>query len=192
MTRYWYDTEFLEDGSSIALISIGIVSDDGRVYYAVNGEAPWKRIAEHDWLVQNVVPSLPRLGGEARQRWMDSRFRQRGNPLYIDHSNRSVKPKEQIAREVRSFLLHTGNPELWAWYGAYDHVALAWLFGPMSEMPSGIPYWTNDIRQECARLGLVDSDLPEQPGGVHNALADARHNRVRHDWLVGYERACPA
>lgn len=35
MTRYDYDCEFLEDGKTIALISIGIVADDGRTYYAV-------------------------------------------------------------------------------------------------------------------------------------------------------------
>ncbi len=29
MTRYAYDTEFLEDGRTIALISIGIVCEDG-------------------------------------------------------------------------------------------------------------------------------------------------------------------
>jgi hypothetical protein len=183
MTRYFYDTEFLEDGVTIELISIGIVAEDGREYYAVNAEAPWKRIAEHEWLVTNVVPSLPRLGGDARQHWMDSRTRRRNNPLYIDHSNNSVKPKQQIAADVKHFLLWSGAPELFAWYAAYDHVALAQLFGPMSEMPVGIPYFTNDLKQECARLGYVDSDLPEQPDGVHNALADARHNKIRYEWL---------
>ena len=33
--RYFYDTEFLEDGETIDLISIGIVAEDGREYYAV-------------------------------------------------------------------------------------------------------------------------------------------------------------
>lgn len=29
MTRYFYDTEFIEDGHTIDLISIGIVADPG-------------------------------------------------------------------------------------------------------------------------------------------------------------------
>jgi hypothetical protein len=28
--RYWLDTEFIEDGKTIDLISIGIVAEDGR------------------------------------------------------------------------------------------------------------------------------------------------------------------
>ena len=39
--RYFYDTEFLEDGETIDLISIGIVAEDGREYYAVNLNADW-------------------------------------------------------------------------------------------------------------------------------------------------------
>lgn len=182
MTRYYYDTEFLETGERIHLISIGIVCEDGREYYAISTDLPEKEIARHPWLMKHVVPSLPRVQGDEI-----NRLNPRRNPLRLEWRHPAYKPYKKIAREVRSFLLHTGNPELWAWYGAYDHVALAWLWGPMSDMPDGIPYWTNDIRQECARLGLVDSDMPEQPAGEHNALADARHNKVRHDWLIAYE-----
>lgn len=28
--KYWLDTEFIEDGKTIDLVSIGIVSEDGR------------------------------------------------------------------------------------------------------------------------------------------------------------------
>lgn len=56
---YCYDTEFLDDGSTIDLISIGIVCEDGREYYAVNSDMPRERISRDDWLCQNVVPHLP-------------------------------------------------------------------------------------------------------------------------------------
>ena len=36
--RYFYDTEFIEDGSTIELVSIGIVAEDGREFYAVSTE----------------------------------------------------------------------------------------------------------------------------------------------------------
>lgn len=36
--RYFYDTEFIEDGHTIELISIGVVAEDGREYYAVSTE----------------------------------------------------------------------------------------------------------------------------------------------------------
>jgi hypothetical protein len=44
--------------------------------------------------------------------------------------------------------------------------------------------WTNDLRQETARLGLTDDDMPKQASGHHNALADARHNQLMHEFLI--------
>ena len=34
--RYFYDTEFIEDGQTIELVSIGIVGENGSEYYAVS------------------------------------------------------------------------------------------------------------------------------------------------------------
>lgn len=171
--RIFYDTEFLENGKTIELISIGMVAENGREYYAVNRNMPKRRIRKHDWLMKNVVPGLPKASGDERNMQIGWLF----NPY-----DRAVKPLRQIADEVRDFIRATSpTPQLWAWYGAYDHVALAQLFGPMIDLPSGIPMWTNDLRQECERLG--NPQLPEQSGGVHNALADARHNLVRAQCL---------
>lgn len=183
MTRVYYDFEFLETGSALHPISIGMVADDGREYYAIVRDHDTITAASwHDWLFDNVIPSLPvryPVGRNNRGVWMWD----------DDHPDRDhVKRKPQIADEVRAFLQATPDLELFAWYAAFDHVSLAWLWGPMSDMPGGIPYWTNDLRQEVQRLGLTDSDLPAQPDGVHNALADARHNKVRHDWLINYEK----
>ena len=185
--RYFYDTEFLEDGHTIDLISIGIVAEDGREYYAVAADAPWKRVAAHPWLMDNVVPSLPLLHGDARlHRWILSRSGRRRNPCMLDFDSPRMKPKARIAGEVRNFLLANGTPELWADYGAYDHVVLCQLWGAMVDLPAGLPMWTNDVKQECARLG--DPRMPEQSDGVHNALADARHVRTMYDWLTRVER----
>lgn len=169
--RYFYDTEFIEDGRTIDLISIGIVAEDGREFYAVNRDAPWRRIAENDWLMANVVPSLPQVEYDP-------------NSWPIDSCSPLVWSQGRIARQVREFLLADGKPELWAWYAAYDHVALCQLFGRMIDLPDGLPMYTNDIKQECDRLG--NPALPEQPDGVHNALADARHNKVRMDYLAAH------
>lgn len=80
-----------------------------------------------------------------------------------------------VFEKVGKFL-EVPNPELWAWYGAYDHVCLAQLFGRMADMPKHIPYWTNDLRQEWERKGQPNV-LPKQKHGEHNALDDARHLR---------------
>jgi hypothetical protein len=54
--RHWFDTEFIEDGKTIDLISIGIVAEDGREYYAENFECDTDRAS--DWVRQNVFPHL--------------------------------------------------------------------------------------------------------------------------------------
>jgi hypothetical protein len=163
--KIWYDTEFIDDGRTIGMISIGLVAEDGREYYAVNRDAPWRRVKKHRWLMANVVPHLPQPHGDwilhMPKRWL------------FDYHNPAVKRTKTIASEVKSFIQATSDVELWAWYGAYDHVCLAQLWGPMVALPDGVPMWTNDLRQECRRLG--DPQIPEQDLAVHNALADARH-----------------
>ncbi|HEY9369298.1 3'-5' exoribonuclease domain-containing protein, partial [Streptomyces sp.] len=99
----------------------------------------------------------------------------------FDYHDPAVKRHSEIAIKVRRFIQDTPGAQLWAWYGAYDHVVLAQLFGRMVDLPGGVPMWTNDLQQETARLG--NPQMPEQPAGVHNALADARHNRVRAHFL---------
>ncbi|GAB3115642.1 polyadenylate-specific 3'-exoribonuclease AS [Streptomyces calidiresistens] len=188
MTAIYYDWEFLEDGRRILPISIGMVADDGREYYAVSrgltrGVAGWwarRRIRRHSWLMEHVIPHLPQGSGDRRNhvpgRWL------------FDYADARVKSRARIAEEVRDFIVGCGpDVELWANYGAYDHVALAQLWGPMVALPDGVPMYTHDIQQEARRLGIRWDELPKQQGGEHNALADARHNRAVRRWLA--ERA---
>jgi hypothetical protein len=183
--RIYYDTEFIENGSTIDLISIGMVAEDGREYYAVNSEIDqWvpdgseklhKRISSHDWLMRNVVPHLPLTSPPSRSSntWIWS----------LDRKSLLVKPRWVIANEVREFILATPDPSLWAWYAAYDHVCLCQLWGPMIWLPKGVPMWTNDLKQETERLG--NPELPSMPGvAEHNALSDAREVKFRAEWLA--------
>ena len=184
MTRIFYDTEFLEDGRTIELISIGLVAEDGREYYAVcseidqwtpgGSEALHKRISKHDWLMRNVIPHLPVTRAPTRMdnSWIWS----------LDRSSILVKPRRVIANEVREFILAAPDPQLWAWYAAYDHVVLCQLWGTMMQLPKGVPMWTNDLKQEAERRG--NPDLPQMPGVVeHEALHDAREVLFRLQWL---------
>lgn len=182
--RIYYDTEFLENGRTIELISIGMVAEDGRELYAVNeaiGDGPLHdRIREHRWLMENVVPSLPLRKSNGHGK-LSTPGPYKGY-FFLDLDDNTVMPLRMIRNQVREFIQATPDAELWAWYAAYDHVALAQLFGPMSNLPEPIPMWTNDLRQEAHRLG--NPQLPDQPDGEHNALADARHNRTRHEALA--------
>lgn len=167
MRRIFYDTEFLEDGTTVELISIGLVSEDGDEYYAVNSEMPVDRIRKHEWLMKNVVPTLPIIN--PRSSLMD-----------VDRTSHLVKPSWVIANEVRNFVLQDKNPELWAYYGAYDHVALCQLYGPMIQLPKGMPMFTHELMQLWELAGKPEK--PPQYAGAHNAahnaMGDARWNRL--------------
>ena len=182
MTRIWYDTEFLEDGRTIELISIGMVREDGRELYAVAQEIEddplYDRIRRHPWLMENVVPHLPLRAGRGNPTGPDAQY---PGHFSLDSDSNVIMPRRMIRNAVRELILDVEKPELWAWYGAYDHVALAQLWGPMISLPQGVPMWTNDLRQEVARRG--DPRLPEQSSEEHHALADARWVRDAHLWL---------
>jgi hypothetical protein len=70
--------------------------------------------------------------------------------------------------------------ELWAWFAAYDHVALAQLWGDMPALPRELPRFTRELRQRWEDVGKPS--LPPPPSDAHDALADARHNLLR--WRV--------
>jgi hypothetical protein len=70
--------------------------------------------------------------------------------------------------------------ELWAWFAAYDHVALAQLWGDMPALPRELPRFTRELRQRWEDVGKPV--LPVPPDDAHDALADARHNLAR--WKV--------
>lgn len=54
--RIFFDTEFIEDGVTIDLISIGMVREDGQTYYAECLECDY--LHADDWVKQNVLTHL--------------------------------------------------------------------------------------------------------------------------------------
>lgn len=180
MREVYLDTEFHEDGETIDLISIGMVDDAGNEYYAVNSDMQVDRIRHNRWLMENVVRHLPLRLPVPTSGWADNQ----PPGIHLNMTDTRVKPKWVIANEVLNFLVPKGElfgpgpaVNLWAWYAAYDHVALAQLFGRMIDLPPGIPMWTNDLRQEAHRLGLNDDHMPAHKGREHHALDDAKHDR---------------
>jgi hypothetical protein len=153
--RYFYDCEFGVTAPEVTLLSIGVVAEDGREYSAVLSDLD--PLLVHPWVRENVLPQLP-----PASTWV---------------------PRSQVRSELLAFL--GDDPVLWAWYGAYDHVALCQLWGQMPALPRALPRITLDVRQLWEHLGRPP--LPAQSSGRHDALADARHVKVRYDALA--ERA---
>ena len=55
--RFFYDTEFIEDGLTIDLVSIGVVDEKGREFYAVSTDFDPGKAGP--WVRENVLPKLP-------------------------------------------------------------------------------------------------------------------------------------
>jgi hypothetical protein len=179
--RIWYDTEFIDDGKTIDLISIGMFAEDGREYYAQSVEFnPGKA---SDWVNEHVISHLPICLWLSPDSLEASIHHHRHGKCPRYSNGCPWRSRVQIANEVADFCnpeIH-GKPEFWTYYGAYDHVALAQLFGPMIGLPPGWPMYSMDIKQWCKMLG--DPNLPEQGKGEHNALADAKWNKLAWEFL---------
>ena len=166
--RYFYDTEFIEDGRTIELISIGLVAEDGREYYAVSTEFDPERAGS--WVRANVLPKLPPPA----------------SPLW--------RSRKQIRLDLEVFLRvsdvgATEPIELWAWVGAYDHVALCQLWGTMPALPPAIPRFTRELRQLWEDRG--SPRLPPRARDAHDALVDARDQLRRFRLITSGEERSP-
>lgn len=165
--KYWYDTEFLEDGNSIVPISIGVVAENNRELYLINknytdqlAQNPtaiyWNDYVSRNDFVRNVVD--PYVVDD-----IDNQYSYDDWPeLLIDFFSDSGK------------INHRMNNELWGYFGAYDHVVLAQTFGPMINLPHPIPMFTKEIMQ-LPGCGLRNPPYREEI--EHHALADARYQR---------------
>jgi hypothetical protein len=126
--RYFFDTEFIESGSNepIYLISMGMVSEDGRELYLENFGCPYLRA--NSWVEENVFPS------------MNSRpILDRVNEKYYFYNVESsiLKYPEDIREAIIDFIGNDPKPEFWAYYADYDWVVFCQLFGTMMDLPKG-------------------------------------------------------
>lgn len=156
--RFWFDTEFHDDGNTIELISIAIVSEDDSEYYAESYEYDATR-ATH-WIREHVLP-------------------------YLAQTNQ--RSRKEICKDIQQFIdraleheREPSAPEFWSYCGEYDWVVLRQLYGDLLAWPKAWPLFSMDIAQWQVHLRM--SELPKQTDGQHNALSDARH--VRSCWLA--------
>jgi hypothetical protein len=174
--KYFIDTEFIEDGQTIDLISIGIVADDGREFYAVNLDCDLSKASQ--WVKDNVISSLP-SPTVGSQHWMRKNVIRSEVAFFLGCEQiNPLKGFEYVLAE------NIEKPEIWAYYADYDWVAFCQLFGTMMDLPKGFPMYCRDIKQECDRLG--NPKLPAQAKGEHNALEDAKWNRDAWKFLQDY------
>lgn len=171
--KYFIDTEFAERPCSIDLISIAIVAEDGREFYAESSD--FQDNMANEWVLANVVPKL----------WSRQADKSEFNAWTRDGGQGGLMDRGSIARAVRRFV-GDEKPEFWGYYAAYDWVAFCWLFGAMIDLPKGWPMYCRDIKQLCDAIG--NPKLPASGNDEHHALHDARWNRSTLAWLEAQPR----
>ncbi len=124
--KYFLDTEFSERGSKfpVQLISIGIVAEDGREFYAHS--ADYDAAGCNDWVKANVLPHV-----------------QAEPPMSL----------WSIAESVKLFV-GDDKPEFWGYYADYDWVVFCQMFGTMLDLPEGWPMYCRDLKQRADEMYL--------------------------------------
>lgn len=161
--KIFFDTEFIEDGKTIEMLSIGLVREDGETYYAESVEAiPFWEIADF-WVKQNVIAHL----------------KSNNSSDFVPE----LKKRSRIAKEIVEFV--GKEPEFWAYYADYDWVVLCQLYGRMIDLPEGWPMFCRDIIQ--LRHDLGSPELPSQAGIEHIAIDDALWNKEAYEFLKNFQ-----
>lgn len=181
--KYFLDTEFCENVGSIDLISIGIVSETGKEFYALNKHCNINSAWKNKWLVDNVFVQVytEYVHGDMRN---VSPF-SRGSIKSIFNS--FGLSKLEMKQGIDIFIGNDRNPEFYGYYADYDWVVFCWIFGKMIDLPKHFPMYCKDLKQMMDDRGLTkewkQQNCPD-PEGEHNALVDARWNKKLYDLII--------
>lgn len=181
--NYYLDTEFIEGFKKplfgkrrhfIDLISIGIVAEDGKTYYAISNEFNPKDASP--WVRQNVLVPLV---NEIIKNYKRKEFIEKlEGEEYVHDLNGSIrliqqqigKSNKKIAYEIQAFTsghttwelnyvtsstaqqkitegINKNKPVFYAYYADYDWVLFCSLFGTMMDLPEGYPMYCRDLQQ---------------------------------------------
>jgi hypothetical protein len=171
--RYFLDAEFIETGFSLQLVSIGIVSEDGRTFYAENTSFD-ERLADK-WVEQNVLSKLQFWDWHKSESHFSETFG-KGLSMQIFGTISNIKSS------LLDFFQDDQSPEFWGYYADYDWVIFCWIFGRMIDLPKNFPMYCRDLKQL-----LDESDKEKIPDSEneHNALDDALWNLELYKHLTG-------
>lgn len=211
--KFYLDTEFIECtkqrkvlgikvGSpvpTIDLISIALVAEDGREFYALNADCELEYAWANDWVRKNVLLPIWHEHTPSALKYYNV------NPFSLS-AMRGIFKKKGFSKGALKWALmlfvhneayegHVGSIDsffeanftdshsFYGYFSDYDWVVFCQLFGRMIDLPKGFPMYCLDLKQEMARLGAPDSIKPSN-GSEHNALADARWNKALHERLL--------
>lgn len=158
--RFFLDTEFIDTGRQVHLVSLGVVTCAERC-----GSSLWPELY--------LEPAVPETVWAEASPWVMENVH--------PHLRGYETPRETVADTLRRWVADRSGGrriEFWGYCPAYDWVAVSQLFGPLTDRPEGWPFDCYDIGQLAAYVGVPREAWPVQEGTEHHALADARWTRA--------------
>ena len=177
--RIFFDTEFTGLRQDTTLISIGLVSEDKREFYAELTD--YNREQVTPWIEENVLSRLVASGKEPGQLRIEG-------PL----SDRFVlADRETVGGQLREWLGQFDSVEMWSDCLAYDWVLFCQLFGGAMMIPKNVYYIPFDL---CTLLKMkgIDPDIDRAKFAYgDNVSAPPKHNALNDAILISdcYEKA---
>lgn len=186
--RVFLDFEFTGLHQNTTPISIGLVSADGREFYAEFTD--YDRDQVNDWIEENVIPNTLYLSLPIEKR-LDITM----------PANHYLGDRRYIVQRLSIWIRQFPLVEVWADCLWYDWVLFCELFGGALNLPRNIYYIPFDIctafrisdidpdidREEYARSGTISRDntcsILGKNVGQHNSLVDARILKSCYDTL---------
>lgn len=170
--KIFFDTEFTGLHKDTNLLSIGLISEDGRKFY---GEiANYNPEEIDDWVQENVIDNF----------WVNNFGKFEWDfPDFYNYAS-----KDKIAKRIKDFLSQFDSVELVSDVCHYDMVLLIDLFGTAFDLPKNISPTCHDINQDIAnfhyistaeafhisREEILKNNNIKIDGAKHNALYDAK------------------
>lgn len=187
--KVFFDTEFTGLHKNTTLISIGLIAEDGRTFYAEFNDYDKSQIDE--WIENNVMKNLimsPPLKGE-QEYYSKSRFNPE-IPLTQEFTLQTRGNKHEIADELYLWLQQFENVEIWSDCLSYDWVLFNDIWGHAFNIPSNVYYIPFDICTLFKVKGVNPDISREEFAGLkggeqkHNALWDAKVIKACYENLM--------
>lgn len=193
-TKIFFDTEFTGLHQNTSLISIGLISDCGKTFYAEFNDYDKNQV--DDWLQQNVIDKLimsePSRGEEEYYTAIRLDDNPYGNNLYNSYSVQLRGNTETIRKELEKWLKQFEEIEMWGDCFAYDWVLFCQIFGHAFNIPKNVYYIPFDICTLFKMKG-IDPDISREKYGCgehysemmkHTALWDAKVIKMCYEKLM--------
>jgi len=201
--RLFFDTEFTGLHQNTTLISLGIVSDNGKSFYAEFTDLDLNQV--DDWIKDNVLSKLSYISLDTVKDLAEAK--ENGNNFFViettnvNEERRKVAGNTEFVRgHLEKWLSQFGYIEIWSDCYAYDWVLFNQIWGHAFNIPKNINYIPHDLSTYFTVCGInpdvnresflrENNILVEQQNYSDFSLSngDDKHNAL---WDAKVIRAC--